>query len=207
MSFANSRSKDGTQKPYQKKSRFYVEPDEPLTEKQLERLLKKMENICVWYLTKGKKTRKELEMKLRERRYPKDYIDRVLDKLEARGEIDDKEYAEYFAYSRHQYDRLGKRAIENKLRLKGVSSEIIAEAVELIDVDEEYENAKILVERRVRSTRNLEPQKRLERLARMLIGKGYDLGTAFTIVKEVLAEVKDAEDEETSQYDEEIISD
>ncbi len=202
MSFVN---KDGrNNKPYQKKTRFYEPPEEPLTEKQLERVLKKMENICVWYLTKSKKTRKELEMKLKERRYPKDYIDTVLDKLESRGEIDDKEYAEYFTHSRHQYDRLGKRAIENKLRMKGVSSEIIAEAVELIDSDNEYENGKILVERRARSTRNLDSQKRLEKLARMLISKGYDLGTAFIIVKEVLAELKPEEDAEKAEYDDQV---
>jgi len=193
---------DTNRPPYKKrKSRFYEEPEQPLTEEQTKRVLKKMENICVWYINKSRKTRKELHDKLRERRYPQEFIEIVLDKLEASKDIDDAAYAEYFVYSRHEYDRLGKRSIENKLRMKGVSSDIIAEATENIDEDEEYENAKYLVERRLNSTRNLEPQKRLERLARFLIGKGYDLGSAFSIVKEVIAEATEAEEAEQSELE------
>lgn len=179
--------------PYKKrKSKIYEPPEEPLTEVQKARVLQKMRNICLWYINKSRKTRYELEQKLKERKYPSEFITIVLDKLEASKDIDDYEYAKYFAYSRHEYDRLGKKAIENKLRLKGVSADIIAEVVEPLDMEEETENAKYLIERRLRSTRNLDYQKRIQRHVGFLVRRGYDFGTAMTIVKEALAEEAEA---------------
>lgn len=190
-------------KPFKKrKSRFYEEPDEPLTETQKARVLRKMENICLWYIAKSRKTRKELYDRLRERRYPTDLIEIVLDKLEVQKDIDDAAYAEYFAYSRHTYERYGKRAIENKLRQKGVSSDIIAAAVENLDMEEEEENAQLLVERKLRYMRNMDEQKKTQRLIGMLVRKGYDMGTALRIVKEAIIldnEEAEAEEHKVSQ--------
>lgn len=187
-------------KPFKKrKSRFYEAPDEPLTETQKARVLRKMENICLWYIAKSRKTRKELYDRLRERRYPTEFIEIVLDKLEAQKDIDDAAYAEYFAYSRHNYERYGKRAIENKLRQKGVDGEIIAAAVENLDMEEEEENAQVLVERKLRYMRNLDEQKKIQRLLGFLVRKGYDMGTALRIVKEAVAADKETAELEAEE--------
>lgn len=195
MSFSNNGNK-----PYKKKkSRFYEAPEEPLTEHQKARVLRKMENICLWYIAKSRKTRKELYDRLRERRYPAEFIDTVLDKLEEQKDIDDASYAEYFAYSRHHYDRLGQRAIETKLRQKGVAAELIAEAIDKVDMSDEEENAQLIVERKLRFMRNMDDQKKTQRLVGMLARKGYDMGSAFRIVKEAIQAQKDEDEAEEYQ--------
>lgn len=195
MSFNNNGGK-----PYKKKkSRFYEAPDEPLNEHQKARVLRKMENICLWYIAKSRKTRKELYDRLKERRYPIEFIDEVLNKLEEQKDIDDVAYAEYFAYSRHHYDRLGQRAIETKLRQKGVASDIIAEAISKVDMSDEEENAQLIVERKLRFMRSLDEQKKTQRLVGMLARKGYDMGTAFRIVKDAIQAQKDEDEAEEYQ--------
>ena len=73
------------------------------------------------------------------------------------------------------------------------SRNTVREAVQTLDPDQEAETARALVRRKLPSTRGLETQARVRRLAGMLARKGYSAGLAFRLVKEEL----DAEGDDT----------
>ncbi|WP_344582295.1 recombination regulator RecX [Nonomuraea roseoviolacea] len=144
--------------------------------------------ICLRLLTMAPKTRAQLAEALRKRDVPDEAARAVLDRFSELGLINDEAFAEAWVDSRHHGRGLAKRALAAELRHRGVDSETVNEAVERLDPDQEAETARRLVDRKLASTRNLDPQTRTRRLAGMLARKGYPSGLAFRVIKEALAE-------------------
>ncbi|NUW40427.1 recombination regulator RecX [Nonomuraea rhodomycinica] len=142
--------------------------------------------ICLRLLTMAPKTRAQLAEALRKRDVPDEAAQAVLDRFSELGLINDEAFAEAWVDSRHHGRGLAKRALAAELRHRGVDSETVNEAVERLDPDQEAETARRLVDRKLASTRNLDPQTRTRRLAGMLARKGYPSGLAFRVIKEAL---------------------
>ncbi len=107
------------------------------------------------------------------REIPDEAAEEVLARFEDVGLIDDAAFAGSCVESRHHGRGLARRALVRELRTKGVDSAVIDEAVGQLDPDQEEETARELVARKLRSTRGLDRDKRLRRLAGMLARKGY----------------------------------
>ncbi|MFD4027820.1 recombination regulator RecX [Streptomyces sp. NPDC058576] len=155
-------------------------------------------NICLRLLTGTPRTRKQLADALRKREIPDEAAEEVLARFEDVGLIDDAAFAGAWVESRHHGRGLARRALVRELRTKGVDSAVIDEAVGQLDSDQEEETARELVARKLRSTRGLERDKRLRRLAGMLARKGYGEGMALRVVRQALEE----EGEDTEGLDE-----
>ncbi|GGV92358.1 hypothetical protein GCM10015535_53280 [Streptomyces gelaticus] len=155
-------------------------------------------NICLRLLTGTPRTRKQLADALRKRDIPDEAAEEVLSRFEDVGLIDDAAFADAWVESRHHGRGLARRALVRELRTKGVDSALIDEAVGQLDSDQEEATARELVARKLRSTRGLDRDKRLRRLAGMLARKGYGEGMALRVVRQALAE----EGEDTEGLDE-----
>ncbi|KFK85046.1 recombinase RecX [Streptomyces sp. JS01] len=155
-------------------------------------------NICLRLLTGTPRTRKQLADALRKREIPDEAAEEVLARFEDVGLIDDAAFAGAWVESRHHGRGLARRALVRELRTKGVDSAVIDEAVGQLDPDREEETARELVARKLRSTRGLDRDKRLRRLAGMLARKGYGEGMALRVVRQALEE----EGEDTEGLDE-----
>ncbi|WP_097986298.1 recombination regulator RecX [Streptomyces sp. f150] len=145
-------------------------------------------NICLRLLTGTPRTRKQLADALRKREIPDEAAEEVLARFEDVGLIDDAAFAGAWVESRHHGRGLARRALVRELRTKGVDSAVIDEAVGQLDPDQEEETARELVARKLRSTRGLDRDKRLRRLAGMLARKGYGEGMALRVVRQALEE-------------------
>ncbi|WP_406153551.1 recombination regulator RecX [Streptomyces sp. NBC_01023] len=151
--------------------------------------------ICLRLLTGTARTRKQLAEALRKRDIPDEVSEEVLSRFEEVGLINDAAFADAWVESRHHGRGLAKRALARELRTKGVDSELIEEAVGQLDSEQEEDTARELVTRRLRSTRGLDRDKRLRRLAGMLARKGYPEGMALRVVRQALeAEGEDLAD-------------
>ncbi|GGV08091.1 recombination regulator RecX [Streptomyces spectabilis] len=151
--------------------------------------------ICLRLLTGTPRTRKQLADALRKRDIPDDVADEVLSRFEEVGLINDEAFADAWVESRHHGRGLARRALARELRTKGVDSALIDEAVGQLDAEQEEATARELVARKLRSTRGLDRDKRLRRLAGMLARKGYPEGMALRVVREALEqEGEDTED-------------
>ncbi|MEV6173775.1 recombination regulator RecX [Streptomyces sp. NPDC051954] len=144
--------------------------------------------ICLRLLTGTPRTRKQLAEALRKREIPDDAAEEVLSRFEEVGLINDSAFAEAWVESRHHGRGLARRALAQELRTKGVDSTLIDEAVAQLDSEQEEATARELVARKLRSTRGLDRDKRLRRLAGMLARKGYPEGMALRVVRRALEE-------------------
>ncbi|MFJ4841409.1 recombination regulator RecX [Streptomyces sp. NPDC088746] len=151
-------------------------------------------NICLRLLTGTPRTRKQLADALRKREIPDEAAEEVLSRFEDVGLIDDAAFADAWVESRHHGRGLARRALVRELRTKGVDPTVIDEAVGQLDPEQEEETARELVARKLRSTRGLDRDKRLRRLAGMLARKGYGEGMALRVVRQAIeAEGEDVE--------------
>ncbi|SCK48663.1 regulatory protein [Streptomyces sp. WMMB 714] len=144
--------------------------------------------VCLRLLTGTPRTRKQLADALKKREIPDEAAEEVLARFEEVGLIDDAAFADAWVESRHHGRGLARRALARELRLKGVESEVVDEAVGQLDSEQEAETARVLVERKLRSTRGLAQEKRIRRLAGMLARKGYGEGLALRVVRQALEE-------------------
>jgi regulatory protein len=131
-------------------------------------------NSAYRLLTCRARSRAEIVDKLREKGFKDDVVGRVLADLERYGYINDRRFAEQWAASRVRGRGLGPRRIEQELKQKGISREMIREVLsETFPSEDEDAAAKKAAERKLRSMRNLEPAVRKRRLAGFLERKGF----------------------------------
>ncbi|MFC5957842.1 recombination regulator RecX [Streptomyces pratens] len=144
--------------------------------------------ICLRLLTGTPRTRKQLADALRKREIPDEAAEEVLSRFEEVGLINDGAFADAWVESRHHGRGLARRALARELRTKGVDSTLIDAAVSQLDSEQEENTARELVARKLRSTRGLDRDKRIRRLAGMLARKGYPEGLALRVVRQALEE-------------------
>jgi regulatory protein len=138
-------------------------------------------------LTGQPRTRAELADLLAEREIPEDVAEEVLDRFTEVGLIDDAAFANAWVESRHRGRGLGKRALAQELRRRGVDDQLARDALDELDPDQEEETARALVRRKLPSMRSLDRQVAMRRLLGMLARKGYPGGLAMTVIKQELA--------------------
>lgn len=138
-------------------------------------------------LTDRARSRAELSAKLASRNVPHDVAEAVLDRMEEVNLVDDGAFASQWVASRHRSRGLARRSLRVELQRKGIDPETAKQALAELDPAQEEQTARALVERKLRSTRGLEPAARVRRLAGMLARKGYSAGLAYAVVQEALA--------------------
>lgn len=212
-SFDPSDDDDGDQpkRPAKKKPRYSSGPRKPRTwvavgedgepvaldAAQLTKLRARAENLCLWHLGQGARTRKQLLDAMLKKGVPADMAESILLKLAEYNYVNDADFAGAYVRSRHGSQRKGASVIRYDLKRKGIDDETIAQALEQVTEESEMDNARALVAAKIASTRSLERQKRVNRLVGMLARKGYGPGLAFQVVRDAI-DADDPDDEDFS---------
>ena len=92
----------------------------------------KWEKLLLGY-TQVPRTRKELEIRMRQKGCPAETAEKLLDRFEEIGIIDDRMYAVLYIDSKKAF---GLRRLRDELRARGVSSEIVSEVLDETGIDE-----------------------------------------------------------------------
>jgi len=151
--------------------------------------------ISLRALTGAPKTRKQLADLLARRGVPEEAAVAVLDRFTEVGLIDDAAFARAWVGSRQTGRGLARRALRAELHAKGVEAEVAAEAVALVDDEDERDAARKLVRRRLAGMSRLDRATATRRLIGMLARKGYGGGLAAAVVREALDARADEGDE------------
>ncbi|WP_245753312.1 regulatory protein RecX [Geodermatophilus ruber] len=154
-------------------------------------------SICLRALTGAPKTRQQLADLLAKRGVPDDAAERVLNRFDEVGLIDDAAFARAWVTSRQAGRGLARRALKAELRAKGVDGEVAEEAVALVDDQDEWDAARRLVERRLPGLRRVDRTTAERRLLGMLARKGYGAGMASWVIREALD--RDRADEDPAE--------
>lgn len=142
--------------------------------------------ILLDQLTGRARTRAELSDKLASKGVPDEVGDRLLDRFEEVGLVDDAAFAREWVEQRQRGRGLARRALAQELRRKGVDDDIASEALEEVDGDAEEATARRLVQAKLRSVARLDRDRATRRLVGMLARKGHASGVAYRVVREEL---------------------
>ena len=142
--------------------------------------------ILLDQLTGQARSRAELATKLAKRRVPEQVAERLLTRFEEVGLIDDAAFARAWVESRQPGKGLGRRALAQELRRKGIDDDVAREALEEIEPEDEEEAARTLVRRKLRSLSRVDRVTATRRLTGMLARKGHSGEVVWRVVREEL---------------------
>lgn len=155
-----------------------------ITDEELSRLVLKSEEKsafekCARKLGTRMYAKAELAKFLKEKGFLQEVIFNVLKKLQEYGYVNDADFVKKFAESKRT---LGKKAVEMKLKMLGVSSDDISAGLEDLRDEGEEEKIRKLFEKYVKNKEiNKETQ---DKSFRFLASKGFD----YDLIKKVLRE-------------------
>jgi regulatory protein len=144
------------------------------------------QGICLRLLTARPRSRAELASALRRRGIAEEVGESVLDRLGQLGLVDDAALADAAVYSGHSHRGLGRRALSTELRRRGVSDEVVRDAVAKVRLEDEERRARELVRRKLRTNAGRETSASASELCAMLVRKGYSEGLAWRVVRDEL---------------------
>lgn len=156
-----------------------------LSEEEADRLiyendLRRARERALYLMESRDHSYRELFDKL-EKNYSEDICFEVCNRLAEIGVINDRRYAEKLCRQLFEVKKLGRYRVKQEMRLKGLGSEIIEEAMEnFSEEDEPFERLEKLVEQKYE--RYLTDRKGVEKVRNALARKGYSFGE----IKEVL---------------------
>jgi regulatory protein len=146
--------------------------------------LKRAKNTAYRYLTIRPRSRKELADKLQDKEFSDPMIAAVLEHVTRLGYLDDGKFAAQWAASRVRSRGFGRRRLEQELRIKGISREIIKDTLNtLLEEAPEAETARKEAEKKLRTLTRFEPEVRRRRLAGFLERKGFSSEIIRTILR------------------------
>ena len=129
-------------------------------------------------LERARRTRRDLERRLKEKDFDAATIASTLDRLTEVGLIDDVEFARAWLAGRWGRRPSGWRRLEQELRTKGISQADAVRARELLSerggAPDEVESAARLIAQARRRYAGLEPHVQRQRLYALLARRGYD---------------------------------
>ncbi len=138
-------------------------------------------DMAVGYLERYVVSEKGLKDYLKKKGFDEKTIKKCVAKLHEYGFIDDEKFAKN--YFETLSSRNGKRAIANKLKQKGVSSEIIDNLLSGVEEDDEIEKATILAEKFAKNRQK--DLKNKQKCLAHLIYKGYDYSVAQKVTNKI----------------------
>ncbi|WP_374999556.1 regulatory protein RecX [Aeromicrobium sp. CTD01-1L150] len=128
-------------------------------------------------------SRAELAQFLARKHVPVEVGDRLLDRFEEVGLIDDESFARAWVESRQRSKGTARSVLAMELRRKGIDDDLVTEVLADLDPEQEREAAHRLVQKKLRSLHGLDDTTRIRRLTGMLARKGYSPQVAFDVVR------------------------
>ncbi len=139
--------------------------------------------------------RAELHRKLRQRSFPNDRIEALLDRLESMGYLNDAEAARSWVNRRVRTRPMGRRSMAQELKRLGLSDSIIEDTIsQAYEGEAELEHARRAAEKKLKSLGGKD--KLRDRLLRFLQGRGFSAQICFQAADDVLSGQKRNEEEE-----------
>lgn len=119
-------------------------------------------------------SRQELHERLVSRGIPEDHVEGEIEQLSSRGFVDDEALARELVDKYAVRGGFGRRAVAEKLRARNLPSEIVAEAIEIVDDELEESNLLAAARRKAVGIGQNASAADLRRLGDHLMRRGFD---------------------------------
>lgn len=162
------------------------------TRQELSGQLKQGYLYAVRLLAVTKRSRKELERRLKEKGYDCDVSVQILDRLETQGILNDRALVQDTVQRAVHEKRLGRRRISFELKRKGAEETMIESALLNYSPEDEHANALELAEAQWGKLSRVEPKKRKKRIYDFLTARGF----TFELAREIISKIGKSTDED-----------
>ncbi|MBN1681432.1 MAG: RecX family transcriptional regulator [Anaerolineae bacterium] len=128
----------------------------------------------------------EIRRNLKSKQIAPDIIDQALARLTQLGYVDDRAFVQFWIENRERFKPRGPRALRVELRQKGITSDLIDEALTEIDT---HDSAYRAAQEKVSRLRGLTQDDFQIKLGAFLARRGFDYGTVRDIVDRLANEL------------------
>jgi regulatory protein len=145
------------------------------------------------YLSRRMHSEKELSQKLQMKDFSVESIQRLIDDFRASGYLNDTQFAVAYVADCLQKRPVGRRSLLQRLRLKGINKEIIANVLTTtLETEKEETIALAAARKKLRVSRSqfkkLDTERRKKRLAQFLAHRGFDWEIVGRVINTVFNE-------------------
>jgi regulatory protein len=132
-------------------------------------------NRMATYCSAAEHCRADVCEKLRNRKLGEDAIERILNRLETEGFIDEERYTRSFVNDKFRFAKWGKVKIKQALFFKQIPSEMVKKGLEELNEKEYLSVLRELIEKKKKSIHDKNKYEQLERLIQFALGKGFEM--------------------------------
>lgn len=135
------------------------------------------------FLSYRQRTEREVRDYLRRRDYEPEFIDEVIARLQKQGMLSDEQFAASWVGDRQSLKPRSKRRLEQELRQKGVSADIIEQTLAEVSPEDELDAIKTVAQKKLTLAKYQDQSK----LITYLVGQGFE----YSLVKQALNDLTD----------------
>jgi len=132
------------------------------------------------------RSRKEIEERLKKKKFSKHIIENTLDYLTGTGYIDDQVFARAWVRNRINLKPRSRNLLQYELLKKGVAKQIIDTAVSDINDETEYLTARCIAQTKLKKIKPGQEEKTKAKLFGYLRRRGFNVNLSLQVIKEVL---------------------
>lgn len=142
------------------------------------------------------RSKKEVEIYLEKNNCSKSYINKIIEKLENEGYVNDTLFSNYYVADSVTLKNVGPLKIKKELQKHDISDDIINDALEKFTKDTQYEKIKKLISKKVKLNKNKSLYNLKQKIIIDLVNEGF-------YKEDILMFLEDIQIDETSIYDKE----
>lgn len=148
--------------------------------------LEKALNIIAGQCSKKEHCSKEVREKLRKWELAEEAIEKIMTFLFKHQFVDDARYARIYAEDKFRFNHWGKQKIAQMLHYKGISPEMITDALEILNNAAYTESCLNILEQKLKSLPALPPYELRGKLTRFALSRGFDFDTINACLQKLL---------------------
>lgn len=157
---------------------LHLKVNQELTNEEIEKVVRKAEfqktlDKLLRFAMVRPRSEKEIRDYFKRKKVHESMHEELFEKLIHFELIDDEKFAKWWVEQRQAFRPKAKRILNQELRIKGISQEVVQKVLAETPVDEE-KMAKDLIERRAYKWKGLEPRVARQKMSQYLVGKGFD---------------------------------
>jgi regulatory protein len=170
--------------------------DEEIVSLQMRDDIERAHSRALDYLSYRPRSESEVRRNLREKDVDDQIVDVVIGRLKRAGLLDDREFARYWVDNRARFNPRGLRGLRYELQQKGVSRDIIDDALVTFDVEVA---ARRTAEAGARRLSHEEPSAFRRKLQAYMARRGFCYAVVKPLVEEMVQERRCEEDVESEE--------
>jgi regulatory protein len=145
--------------------------------------LKQARALAYRYLSHRDRSARETADHLKKKGFEEAVVQETLRHLKEANYLDDRRFAEHWARTRAENRQFGKYRLRQELIGKGLTQNLIDETLDtLFETVKEIDLARAVVEKKLPSMQDLDPDKRKNRLVGLLQRKGFSLDIVYKVL-------------------------